>query len=60
MQRWKAEAPVLEAKATEEKVEGAEPTIQLEGVPLAAGGVELILEGAKIRAKRLIFRKVEK
>jgi acetyl-CoA decarbonylase/synthase complex subunit beta len=60
VERWKA-LPVEVAPKMEE-VEAAAPTLEIpiSGVPITAGGFEIILKDAKIYAKKVIIRRVKK
>ena len=58
VERWKA-LPVEVAPEAEE-VEVAVPEIPLPGIPTAAGGFQIILKDAKIYAKKVIIRRVER
>jgi len=60
VERWKT-LPVEVAPKVEE-VEAAAPTLEIpiSGVPITAGGFEIILRDAKIYAKKVIIRRVKK
>ena len=60
VERWKT-LPVEVAPEVEE-VEAATPTLEIpiSGVPITAGGFEIILKDAKIYAKKVIIRRVKK
>lgn len=60
VERWKT-LPVEVAPKVEE-VEAATPTLEIpiSGVPITAGGFEIILKDAKIYAKKVIIRRVKK
>ena len=60
VERWKA-IPVEVAPEVEE-VEAAAPSLEIpiSGVPITAGGFEIILKDAKIYAKKVIIRRVKK
>jgi acetyl-CoA decarbonylase/synthase complex subunit beta len=57
VERWKA-VPV-EAAPEGEEVE-APPEIPVSEIPIAAGGFQIILKDAKIHAKKVIIRRIEK
>lgn len=60
VERWKA-MPVEVAPEVEE-MERATPSLEIpiSGIPITAGGFEIILKDAKIYAKKVIIRKVKK
>ena len=60
VERWKA-IPA-EVVPIAEGVEAAAPPLEVpvSGVPIAAGGFKIILKDAKIHAKKVIIRRVEK
>ena len=60
VERWKT-LPV-EVSPKVEEVEAATPTLEIpiSGVPITAGGFEIILKDAKIYAKKVIIRRVKK
>jgi acetyl-CoA decarbonylase/synthase complex subunit beta len=60
VERWKT-MPVEVAPEVEE-VERATPSLEIpiSGIPITAGGFEIILKDAKIYAKKVIIRKVKK
>jgi len=58
VERWKA-IPVEVAPEEEAEVEAA-IEVPVPGVPIAAGGFKIILRDAKIHAKKVIIRRVEK
>ena len=60
VERWKAIPAEVAPKA--EEVEAAAPPLEvpISGVPIAAGGFKIILKDAKIHAKKVIIRRVEK
>ena len=60
VERWKAIPAEVAPKA--EEVEAAAPPLEVpvSGVPIAAGGFKIILKDAKIHAKKVIIRRVEK
>jgi acetyl-CoA decarbonylase/synthase complex subunit beta len=60
VERWKAIPAEVAPKA--EGVEAAAPPLEVpvSGVPIAAGGFKIILKDAKIHAKKVIVRRVEK
>jgi len=59
VERWKA-VPVEVAPEVEEVEVAAVPEVPVSGVPIAAGGFKIILKDAKIHAKKIIIRRVEK
>jgi acetyl-CoA decarbonylase/synthase complex subunit beta len=60
VERWKA-APAEAAPEVEEvEVAGAPLEIPVSGLPITAGGFKIILKDAKIHAKKIIIRRVEK
>ncbi len=60
VERWEAAPAEAEPEAGEKEVEGAPMEIPVSEVPLTAGGFKIILKDAKIRAKKIIIRKLEK
>ncbi len=59
VERWEA-MPIEVAAEVEEVEAGAAPEIRVPEVPISAGGFQIILKDAKIHAKKLIIRRVEK
>ncbi|MHA1607103.1 MAG: CO dehydrogenase/CO-methylating acetyl-CoA synthase complex subunit beta [Candidatus Freyarchaeota archaeon] len=62
VERWKAmEVPAAEAEV-EAEADAAVPelAVPVEGVPAVGGGIQLVFKNVKIRADRLIIRRVEK
>jgi CO dehydrogenase/acetyl-CoA synthase beta subunit len=60
VERWKAVTAEAAAEVKEEVEVEAPSEIPLSEVPLTAGGFKIILKDAKIRAKKIIIRRVEK
>ena len=59
VERWKA-IPVEVAPEVEEVEAEAALEVPVSGVPIAAGGFKIILKDAKIHAKKVIIRRMEK
>jgi acetyl-CoA decarbonylase/synthase complex subunit beta len=60
VERWKAMPAEAAPEAEEVEVEGAPLEIPVSGLPITAGGFKIILKDAKIHAKKIIIRRVEK
>ncbi len=63
VERWKAvEVPAVVEGAAEAETETTVPelAIPVEGVPAVGGGIQLIFKNVKIKADKLIIKKVEK
>ena len=60
VERWKAIPAEAAPEAEEVEVAGAPLEIPVSGLPITAGGFKIILKDAKIRAKKIIIRRVEK
>jgi acetyl-CoA decarbonylase/synthase complex subunit beta len=60
VKRWKAMPVEVTPKA--EEVEQVVPSLEvpISGIPISAGGFEIILKDAKIYAKKVVIRKVKK
>ncbi|UCG45902.1 MAG: CO dehydrogenase/CO-methylating acetyl-CoA synthase complex subunit beta [Candidatus Bathyarchaeota archaeon] len=60
VKRWKAMPVEVAPKA--EEAEQAVPSLEvpISGIPISAGGFEIILKDAKIYAKKVVIRKVKK
>ena len=59
VERWKA-IPVEAAPKVEEVEVEAAPEIPVSEIPITAGGFKIILKDAKIHAKKIIIRRMEK
>jgi len=59
VERWKAAPAEAAPEAEEVEVAGA-LEIPVSGLPITAGGFKIILKDAKIHAKKIIIRRVEK
>jgi len=59
VERWKA-IPVEAAPEVEEVEVEAPPEIPVSEIPITAGGFKIILKDAKIHAKKIIIRRMEK
>ncbi len=59
VERWKA-IPVEVAPEVEEVEVAAAPEVPIPGIPIAAEGFQIILKDAKIHAKKVIIRRLEK
>ena len=60
VERWKAMPAEAAPEAEEVEVAGAPLEIPVSGLPITAGGFKIILKDAKIHAKKIIIRRVEK
>jgi acetyl-CoA decarbonylase/synthase complex subunit beta len=60
VERWKAMPAEAAPEAEEVEVTGAPLEIPVSGLPITAGGFKIILKDAKIHAKKIIIRRVEK
>jgi acetyl-CoA decarbonylase/synthase complex subunit beta len=60
VERWKAISAEVAPEVEKAEVAAAAPEIAVPGVPIAAGGFKIILKDAKINAKKVIIRRVEK
>jgi acetyl-CoA decarbonylase/synthase complex subunit beta len=60
VERWKAIPVEVAPEAEEVEVAAAPPEVPIPGIPIAAGGFQIILKDAKIYAKKVIIRRVEK
>jgi acetyl-CoA decarbonylase/synthase complex subunit beta len=60
VERWKAMPAEAAPEAEEVEVTGAPLEIPISGLPITAGGFKIILKDAKIHAKKIIIRRVEK
>lgn len=60
VERWKAIPAEAAPEAEEVEVAGAPLEIPVSGLPITAGGFKIILKDAKIHAKKIIIRRVEK
>jgi acetyl-CoA decarbonylase/synthase complex subunit beta len=59
VEKWKAIPVEVTPEAEEAEVEAA-PEVPVPGMPITAGGFRIILKDAKIHAKKVIIRKMEK
>jgi len=59
VKRWKT-VPIEVAPEVEDVEIAAAPEVPVSGVPIAAGGFKIIFKDAKIHAKKVIIRRVEK
>ena len=59
VERWKT-VPIEVAPEVEDVEVVAAPEVPVSGVPVAAGGFQIIFKDAKIHAKKVIIRRVEK
>jgi acetyl-CoA decarbonylase/synthase complex subunit beta len=59
VEKWKAIPVEVTSEAEEAEVEAA-PEVSIPGIPITAGGFRIILKDAKIHAKKVIIRKMEK
>lgn len=60
VERWKAIPAEVAPEVEEAEVAAAPLEIPISGVPITAGGFKIILKDAKIYAKKIIIRRVEK